>query len=159
MTVQLKRAGAGASEDDLRHIEQVIGFPISRTFADFVRAHNGAVPETNTFNIAQGNQSGVNRFIPVSDILAERQRLEPIPRGAYPVAWAEGGNYVFINEEEGGKVYFWDHEVADGTHFLADTFDAFLANLTPFDVRSVSLAPGQVKRAWINKDFLKRIKK
>jgi len=75
------------------------------------------------------------------------------------VAWAEGGNYVFVDEGSNGQVFFWDHEEPAKIAKLGDNFDAFLSSLEPFDVKAIEVKPGQVKKAWINPDLLKRLKK
>ncbi|MBX3432813.1 MAG: SMI1/KNR4 family protein [Pirellulales bacterium] len=100
------------------------------------------------------NDSGVNRFIPVRQILAERKNIEELSARAFPIAWAEGGNYVLIDLDAAGAVFFWDHETAESTK-LADDFDGFLATLQPFNVDDIELKPGQVKSVWVDPDFLK----
>ena len=101
----------------------------------------------------------MNRFIPVREILKERTHIENIPDKAYPVAWAEGGNYVFVDEEKDGAVFFWDHEAPENIVKLAPNFGAFLDLLEPFDIKKIELKPGQVKKVWIDPEFLKRLKK
>ena len=78
---------------------------------------------------------------------------------AYPIAWAEGGNYVFIDEGKNGAVFFWDHEVPEEIKEVAPNFEAFLDHLEPFDINAIQLKPEQVKKAWIDPEFLKRLKK
>lgn len=75
--------------------------------AVFVRTHDGAKPETNIFRISRDHESGVNRFIPVSEIPKERTRLDHLSRRSYPIAWAEGGNYAATatNPESGTICY------------------------------------------------------
>jgi hypothetical protein len=48
----------------------------------------------------------VNEFIPVSEILRERAYIENIPKRAYPVAWTACGNYVVVDEDRYGAVFF-----------------------------------------------------
>lgn len=158
MKIQLKN-GTVASEQAKASLTSRLGCRLSSSFADFISTMDGAEPETNIFKISDSLESGVNRFIPVAEIEQERAQIENIPDKAYPVAWAEGGNYVFINEDKNGAVFFWDHEAPETLTKLADNFGAFLDLLEPFDVKKVKLKPGQVKRAWIDPDFLKRIKK
>ena len=74
------------------------------------------------------------------------------------MAWAEGGNYVFVDEAMNGAVFFWDHEIPEEPTKLADNFQAFLDGLQPFDVKSIELKPGQVKRVWVDPEFLKKLK-
>jgi len=101
----------------------------------------------------------VNQFIPVAEIQKERAYLENIPAKAYPIAWAECGNYVFVDEGKNGAVFFWDHEIPEEITELAANFGAFLDLLEPFDIKTIELKPGQVKRVWVNPEFLKRLKK
>jgi hypothetical protein len=79
----------------------------------FLGAHDGAKPATNVFRISDNNESGVTGFIPVSEIQKARAFIENIPRRAYPIAWAEGGNDVFVDEARNGAVFFGDHDVPD----------------------------------------------
>ena len=89
---------------------------------------------------------------------ARERIIDEIPRAAYPIAEAECGNIVFIDEGEGGRVFFWDHEMPEDQVQLAVDFDEFLHQLQPFDIKTVQLKPGQVKRVWIDPEFLKRLK-
>lgn len=159
MKLKLENGGR-ASEEAIDALETAVGRPLSHSFRKFVQTYDGSEPETNTFRIGDDNDSGVNEFIPVSKILNERAYVRGIPRTAYPVAWAEGGNYVFVDEGQGGAVYYWDHELADGAATkLASYFGAFLELLEPFDIRTIELKPGQVEKAWIDPEFLKSLKK
>jgi hypothetical protein len=136
-----------------------LGCPISDSFRRFVSENDGSEPESNQFKIGDDNGAAVNRFIPVSEILEERQYIDNCPSQAYPIAWASCGNYVLLDEGEGGKVYFWDHEFEDeNITELADNFDAFLSIVEPDDVNSTELKPEQVLKVWANPEFLKRIK-
>jgi hypothetical protein len=74
---------------------------------DFVARNDGAEPETNVFKIGPANESGVNGFIPIKEIVNKMPRIENLPPRSFPVAWAEGGNYVFVNLAADGAVFFW----------------------------------------------------
>lgn len=152
------QGGRAASEQNVLALETRLGCKLSDSFRKFLQANDGAKPETNIFRISDNNECGVNRFIPSDEVLKERSYIENIPPKAFPVAWAEGGNYVFVDEGKNGAVYFWDHETAEVTE-LASTFGDFLNLLQPFDITTVKLKPGQVKRVWVDPDFLKRLKK
>jgi hypothetical protein len=129
---------------------------LPNSFLAFIRQHDGAEPETNIFKIGSANESGVNGFIPVRKIPDERANIENLPSTAFPVAWAEGGNYVFVDAAS-GAVYFWDHEQPEAPVQMASDFAAFAEMLEPFDPGSIKLRPGQVKSAWIDPDFLKSL--
>jgi SMI1 / KNR4 family (SUKH-1) len=105
MKIELKK-GKLASDEPILALQAALGCQISDSFRSFLRGNDGAEPETNIFKITEKNESGVNQFIPVSEILKERGRIEDIPRTAYPIAWAEGGNYVFVDEGKNGAVFF-----------------------------------------------------
>jgi len=113
---------------------------------------------SNTFNYGEKHTSGVSEFIPVNQIPQERTFVENLPEKAYPVAWAECGDCIFINEARGGAVFFWEHETEEIIE-VAPSFAAFLELLEPFDVNSIKLKPGQVKRVWVDPGFLKSQKK
>jgi hypothetical protein len=158
MKIKLKK-GKPASDESILALQAALGCQVSDSFRGFLHANDGAEPETNIFKITEKNESGVNRFIPVSEILKERGRIENIPAKAYPVAWAEGGNYVFVDEGKNGAVFFWDHELPEEPTRLAASFGAFLDLLEPFDIQKIELKPGQVKKVWVDPEFLKRLKK
>lgn len=156
--IKLKK-GKCASEISLKALETALSCRLSESFRVFSLSNDGAKPEPNIFKISDRNESGVNQFIPVNEIPKERTYIENIPDRAYPIAWAEGGNYIFINEDKSGAVFFWDHENPDQITKLGNDFEAFLSSLEPFDVKSVQLKPGQVKKVWVNPDFIKKFKK
>jgi hypothetical protein len=158
MKIKLKDR-TSASEEALRKLELELGFRLSESFKKFARQNDGAEPEINIFKVNDKTDGGVNRFIPISEICNERQWIENLPPKGYPVAWAEGGNYVFIDEGKGGEVYFWDHELPEEITKIGETFEVFLSTLEPFDVKSIKLKPGQVKRVWVDPEFLKSLKK
>lgn len=63
---------------------------------------------------------------------------------------------MLLDQGEGGAIFFWDHEIEGGIYKLADSFDAFLDMIEPFDALAIKPAPGQVESAWIDPDFLKQ---
>ncbi len=158
MRVKLQN-GHPASEEAMNALEIALGCRLSDSFRTFLRTYDGAKPETNVFRINERNESGVNRFIPVREIAKARTQIENIPSKAYPVAWAEGGNYIFVDEDKDGAVFFWDHELPDEPTNLAADFGSFLELLEPFDVGRIQLKPGQVRKVWVDPEFRKKIQK
>jgi len=151
--------GKPATKEAISALEQAIGHDISATFLRFVEENDGAEPQSNIFKIGEDNDCGVNEFIPVSQIPGEIKIIEDLPHHAYPVAWAEGGNYVIINEGRGGAVFFYDHEIFEGLTMLASNFEEFLMTLQPFDPKSVHVRPDQIKKVWISPEFQKILDK
>ena len=149
--------GNTASQNDIAALQQKIGPLLVPDFLEFVAENDGAEPETNIFKIGTANESGVNGFIPVREIVSEMPHIENLPGRSFPVAYAEGGNYVFVNQADDGAVFFWDHEQPGNLVKLANSFRSFLELLEPFDVSSIKLKPGQVSKAWIDPDFLKEV--
>ena len=152
MKIKLTRK-AEASDKEIEALEKHLNFSLDHEFRSFLKENNGAKPETNIFKIDDGNDSGVNEFIPVAKIFRELGNLENLSTESYPIAWAEGGNYVVLNGE---KVLFWDHENPKEMILLANSLKDFLGSLEPFDPSGVELKPGQVKEAWIDPEFLKQ---
>jgi len=151
--------GGSASERDISSLEEFVGCSLSLEFKEFIIRHDGAKPPDNIFKTGDRNEAGLDEFIPVKLIIAECKKIEDLPKGTYPFAWAEGGNYLFIDEGRQGAVFFWDHELPEQSYKVANDFAAFLELLQPFDPSSVELAPGQVRSAWINPDFLAKFSK
>ncbi len=147
--------GRTASQNEIAELQRALGEKLPAEFIEFAALNDGAEPETNIFRIEATNNSGVNGFIPVREIADEISRIENLPAKSFPIAWAEGGNYVFVNLAASRAVFFWDHERPETTFRLAGNFRSFLELLEPFNVNSIKLKPGQVKKAWIDPDFLK----
>ena len=153
MSIKVGKGGA-VSESDIAALEEFLGTGLPAGLKSFLAEHDGAQPETNIFRINDTNDSGVNRFIPTRQFLSEREKIDDLSPRAFPIAWAEGGNYVIIDVEDGESVYFWDHETAELTK-LSDAFSGFLNLLQPFNVDDIELKPGQVKSVWVDPDLLK----
>jgi cell wall assembly regulator SMI1 len=158
MKIGLKRERP-VSGEVISAFEETAGLKLPNQYREFLLNHNGAKPDTNVFAIPGGNQSGVNEFIPLGKILTEKGNIDNVSCCFLPVAWAEGGNYVCIDIDAGGEVFFWDHEEPSGDLRLAPDFNEFLLMLEPFDVSNTELKPGQVKKAWIDPDFLRQLKR
>lgn len=153
MSVGFKK-GHSLSEAEVSAFEKESGIELPRDYREFILLHDGAEPDTNIFSVSDGNDSGVNRFIPLRDTISERRYIDHVSVEFLPAAWAEGGNYVCLDLKRGG-VFFWDHEEPSDDLKLAESFSQFLEMLAPFDVKNIELKPGQVRKAWIDPDFLK----
>ncbi len=148
------RNGRCLSEAEVTAFEKQAGVQLPGDYREFVLLHDGAEPDTNTFPVGSENDCGVSQFIPLRETLAERRYIENAGVECLPVAWAEGGNYVYLDLKRDG-VFFWDHEEPSGDQKLAESFSEFLDMLAPFDVKDIELKPGDVKEVWIDPDFLK----
>lgn len=151
--------GSSASKKDVAYLAQKLETQLPPDLLAFLQLYDGAEPGPNTFKIGATNEAGVNGFIPVRDIAREAQNIENLGAGSFPIAWAEGGNYILIDRASGGAVFFWDHELPDSPTKLADSFRSFLDLLEPFDATTIQLKPGQLISASIDPDFLKSLKK
>ena len=151
--------GKPASQDAIASLEAALGCRLSDSFRSFVATYDGARPQPNIFRVSDNNDCGVNEFIPVHEIEKVCRNVEKIGPRAYPVAWAECGNYVCVDEDRNGAVFFWDHEVPDEPTELAASFGSFLDLLEPFDIGTIPLKPGQVKKVWIDPEFAKTLRK
>src|SRR5687768_9937424 len=134
--------GRPASQSDITELEESLGESLPTDFVDFLRYNDGSQPDTNIFQVGKTkNESGVNGFIPVREIAGERIRIERLSKTAFPIAWAEGGNYIVIDLAQEGAVFFWDHEQPTEVVLLADSFASFLSLLEPFEVNTIKLKP------------------
>jgi hypothetical protein len=156
MRIRVKKGGS-ASESDVAKLQRKVGVSLPIDFLQFVARNDGAEPETNIFQVGS-NESGINGFIPVREIPREIENIENLPPHSFPLAWAEGGNYLLLCFSGSWEVYFWDHEQPENFVRLGPGLARFLELIEPLDVTSIKLKPGQVKKAWIDPDFLKDLK-
>lgn len=160
MAIRLLSAPPGAAEADVRALEVLLGARLPEEYRRFLLANNGAEPEDNEFSIPDDdNSSGVNEFLSVDQIREEVQRFgNRFPRDMIPIAFAEGGNLVFL-ARDGRAVMFWDHEYELGPRDpfikIAPSFDAFWESLEKFDPESVQLNPDDIESVWVDPDLLK----
>lgn len=84
-------------QKDIDFFAQCLGCTIPDDLKTFFIEFNGSKPENNIFRISQNNESGVNELIPLSQILTERKYLDHVGAKVFPVALAEGGNYIVID--------------------------------------------------------------
>jgi hypothetical protein len=157
MNVKVTSPGP-APQSDIAELERAIGRPLPPQFAAFVSQHDGATPDDNVFRVGSANAAGVNRFIPVSQINAERQSAG-LPPGCIPVAWAEGGNLVILDADRAGSIYFWDHELPEDPIVIAADFSEFLKLLRPFVPPGETAPLPSGAKAWIDPEFLRKLKK
>lgn len=137
---------------------QEIGCALAEDVQKYFLGFNGAKPEANIFDVSDSNESGVNELIPSSKIVDERKSLDHVGESVYPIALAEGGNYLVIDFAQDSSVYFWDHEEPENLTLLEAEIYAFISKLKQFDPDSIELKEGQVESAWIDPDFLKSFK-
>jgi hypothetical protein len=157
MNVKFSKSKA-IEQKEINLFSQALGCSLPSDLEKFFIEFNGSKPETNIFTVSENNESGINELIPISKILEECKYLTHVGKKAFPVAIAEGGNYVVIDLDKDQSVYFWDHEEPQNMIKLANSIYEFLDSVMPFDPDSVELKEGQVESAWIDPDFLKSLK-
>lgn len=136
-------------EATLRQAEFRLKCELPSAFRTFVAKHNGAEPQDNTFK-TKDNESGVRRFIPISEAAILREQIEGFPTTVIPIAEDDCGNYVYLHEKT-GQIHFWDHEAGGAGEVIAEDFMAFLRLVQPFDPST--LPKPKVIRAWIKPGF------
>jgi hypothetical protein len=152
------------ADTQILDVEKALSLKLNHDFVDFVREHNGAIPEPNVFFIALNGsddiETGVDEFIELSEIpLYASMIRDEVGNYIIPIAHDPCGNYVCIsNEKNDGEIYFWEHEFPEGKALikLAPSLASFLAMLHPFDVDEITLEPGQVKSVWVSPELLKK---
>jgi hypothetical protein len=137
--------GGTATSSDLSLLERTIDAPLDPAFLEFVKHNDGGTPEPNIFSVGSDNDADVSQFIPVEDIPKVMSSCDDLPTGAFPIAYAAGGNFVLIDATHGGSILFWDHELPHAPTTLAKSFDQFLHDMKPFDINSVELSAHRVR--------------
>lgn len=122
----------------------------------WVKVNGGRLqPNVFTYDYDSDLQSGISSIISIKELPQIVSRVLDMPNGTLPFAYAEGGNYVLIDQS--GVISFWDHEFPSKRYVVASSIDQFLSCLQKFDPQSVVLKPGQVTDVWIHPDFQKII--
>ena len=169
MTVKIKRKGTHIEDSDISAFEQRIDINLPADYREFLAENNGGVPEANEFDIPGLNGgSGINEFLSIKEIEATKERLgERFFLNAWPIAHAEGGNYLCLVLGEQVGIYFWDHELEaeeeklpswENLFFLSNSFQDFLEMLQKFDPDEVEVPPGS-KVVWVDPEFKKQIQR
>lgn len=151
--------GVERSEAELIAVESSLGLSLPADYRRFVSQQDGARPDDNIFDVGDDNDCGIDCFIPIAEIGKERTYIEGLSATRLPIAWAEGGNFVCLETAAPGGVYFSDHEEPDVEYRLANSFDEFINKLRPDSPADTDLDPADVKKVWIDPDFLKAVKK
>ncbi len=154
MKIKFTRQGR-ASLADIAALENKIGARLAPEYAAFVLLNDGAQPEANLFPVGASNESNVRCFLAVKDIPAAMRQIENLPPQTFPIAVDDCGNSILLSAAGTGALLFWDHEQPGSLIEIAPSFTAFLELLEPFDIDSVELKPGQVKKVWVDPKFLK----
>ena len=103
-------------------------------------------PKRDTFKTAS-DEFGVRTLFPVR---SWRPHTEPCRQPGSLVLGEDGcGNFILYAPD--GSVSFWDHETGKETG-LAASVEEFCDSLV--EPTPVALRPGQLKKAWIDPDFL-----
>jgi hypothetical protein len=154
------------TQKEVEEIERDLQIAFPAAFREFLLSTNVAEPEANFFAVGKKERHGGLRVLfglssdPARDLRSQwRKHKARLPVHRLPIGDAEGGNLVCLNTKT-GAIEFWDHELAHGRmhglEMVASSFQEFLSALRPQDVE---LAPGDVKEAWINPDFLASLRK
>lgn len=132
-----------ASEGAITEIESAVG-PLPADYRAFLKRSNGGVPDLCIFDVPDGNESVVQRFLstgtgPDTLMSAIKFRADHLPEDFLPIGYDPGDNNIVLGLSgvNAGKLFFQYHdrdapqpiaEARDLT-FLAHSFDAFAAGL------------------------------
>jgi hypothetical protein len=176
MAVKISQPNSSASNSVIEEFELVIGTPLPADYRAFLLTSNGGDPEPNEAAAPPPvNTVGVRRFYGIlpgqgdGDLKHHRDAMtQRVPPGLLPIAEDDCGNRfcLSVRREDLGCLYFWDHELeADegepptfaNLFKIANSFHAFFEGLQK--PAPVALKKGQVKKVWVDPDFLAELKK
>ena len=146
--------GGQAKVSDVLNVEMLFGSKLPNDFKKFIQEFDGATPEPNVYCFNNDQFfCGVNKFIPIDKICKEAELIKT-PH-FIPIAFAEGGNYVLLNSNN-GSIVFWDHETEEKIT-IASFFSDFIENLEPLSSRLNINDEPVIESAWIDPEFLRQI--
>jgi hypothetical protein len=178
MSVTIKSTNKIIGVSDIENFEALIQKKLPFDYCQFLLIFNGGKPEANEFFISrQQTASGVSLFYGLlenrqwGDLIYHRKMLHRrVPQNILPIASDPCGNCICLslNSDTFGQVFFWNHELeadeGEPTTFtnlfkIGDSFNDFFGQLKQFDANQIKLKPGQVKKVWVNPNFLEEQKK
>src|SRR5215210_1038151 len=115
MSIRFEDTGPPAGEEELAELEERAGRPLPVAYRDFLEAHDGATPESNTLPDAAGSaEVAVRTFYSAEEVLRRLDALGPdrVPDELLPISEDDYDNGLFINLED-GSVWSYDHEQED----------------------------------------------
>lgn len=163
MIIKTRNALPTPTPEAIAKVEHDIGRTLPSEYIEILKKLNGAYFDSNVFDIPGGGSSGIGQFIPFDKIHQNIGYMEQTEvSGYFPIAHAEGGNYVCISLHDGdyGCIYFWDHEVPgyEALSKIGGSLIVFLDSLRPFKAEEIYLDPARVKNVWVDPEFLKNLK-
>jgi hypothetical protein len=143
-------AARNANEDDIRSLEQKVGYSLPDDYRQFLLQYNGGVPKPECFEFitSSGEEDSLVRVFyslngndPYYDLLSTVFETEgDIPESCLPIGEDPFGNLILLELSGNyrGQVYFWDHESERGDDLRANIF--LIANsFTEFTQKLFSL--------------------
>jgi cell wall assembly regulator SMI1 len=114
------RARESLSDSAVARAEAELGLPLPADYRAFLLATDGGTPIEFQFSAVVG----VREFLRLQDALDHRDRLRGgMPESMLPIADDGVGNLIVISLTD-GAVYFWNHEINDGTDDPGDRISA-----------------------------------
>jgi hypothetical protein len=111
------------NDTDIDKLEADLGFALPLEYREFLKDHNGGLPENYLF-VDDDDEIAVRFFgiglgpeFDYDDVLATLQRLEDrIPAGFMPIGADPGGNLVLLGTEgdRKGRVFYLDLDAEPG---------------------------------------------
>lgn len=157
--IQINQIKDPPTKGQIDDVEARLGFKIDPDCLKFLVDNNGAKFEQNIFRVSEKISSGIDQLILFDRLPYERRLIAgQVGLDVLPIAYAEGGNYLCLSNNDMGAIYFLDHEIPgrDALTKIASSWEGFLDSLRPFDPKQIKMKPGQVKSVWINPDLLKK---
>lgn len=122
--VKITKQASPVSPERIKQFEQENGFLLPDAYKNFLLRSNGGEPTPDRLIVPgwRGKSTAVNRFFGLEeggsyDLEASLHNVEDyVPSGFIPIAEDSGGNLLCLGTagSQAGKVYFWDHEDAQG---------------------------------------------
>ena len=141
------------NEEKFQAFCEKYGLIFPESHIDFLRKYNDSEMDSNVINGIEHLGVYVRYFYGTTNDdfsnIAEvyESYIDRMPLKCIPVADADFGNQICMSlqDENYGKIYFWDHETMDTDYeekchltfndmvLLADSFEEFLDKIIPFD--------------------------
>ncbi|SHJ18818.1 SMI1 / KNR4 family (SUKH-1) [Malonomonas rubra DSM 5091] len=159
MNIAIEKVFPELSDSEVHKFENIYGVDFPREYKAFVKSYGGSVPEANIFDIPTIESfSGIERFLGLNELVEQKLIFSGrLPEGLWPVAFADGGNLIFISVDNSSPgIYYFDHELEEDPpsagclFFISNSFSDFIECLRPFDLNNIGQEEPDIISVWVD---------
>ena len=135
------------SEEEISKFENNLGRRLPEIFRAFIEVNNGAELASNFYD----ENCDCKYFIPLENIIKEKQYIDGLEDNKIPIAVSAGGCYILLSLSD-ETILYWDYSFPDKYQKVGTDIHDFLGHLKPEEKLVVEIHPDS-KVIYTNAEF------